>query len=121
MAEAGERLAETGWPNEVCGLFYLTADGDCLLRALHARATPDCFDADPADLVAAVYEITDCGGRVVGTMHAHPSGPARFSRRDRLLLAWGSWHTLIVKRQTGWKWVFGRRETIAQHLPPEST
>ena len=120
------RQTRAAYPLEGCGLLLGTrqADRAHVLVARHANnlaASPDRYELDPADIIAADSEARAKGRQVLGVWHSHPDRPAGPSAADRAegvdgwiyviaalpavgpaeLRAWyvqgEAWHTLTVE------------------------
>ncbi len=88
------RVAETGYPLEVCGLLIGTInDGDWNIQQfrpvanLNTERAADRFHLDPAAYQSIDRELRGTGSEIIGVYHSHPDCPAKPSPTD-LTSAW---------------------------------
>lgn len=75
--------AEAGLPDEVCGI--LGGVGDRVERIVpltNTAASPEFYEADPEEQLAAYTSLYDAGLESLGVYHSHPASPARPSVAD---------------------------------------
>jgi proteasome lid subunit RPN8/RPN11 len=87
LAAALRREAQRAAPRECCGLLEgARIAGGFRIQALHPARnlsdTPDRFEIDPRDHIAAVKRARAKGASIVGCYHSHPGGVARPSASD---------------------------------------
>lgn len=112
LAEIG-RQAETGYPEEICGLLLGRCDGRDrrVLRILpcgnlERERAGDRYELDPAGQLRAEVEARREGLEVVGVYHSHPDHPPVPSAidRERAVAIWEeleSWSYLILEVSAG--------------------
>lgn len=100
--DAMARLAEDGYPHEVCGLLVGTAGpgGPEVVRLAPAKnlrqeRAADRYLLDPDDFVAADAQARREGCEIIGIWHSHPDSPAWPSVTD-LEAAWQGYSYVIV-------------------------
>ena len=90
--------ARSELPNEACGIFGGTLDGE--LRtfhpALNADASPYRYSVDARDLLRIALEIDDAGDDVAAIYHSHTLSQATPSRTDMELATWPEAAYIIV-------------------------
>jgi len=79
--------AQSGLPNEACGLLAGRADGDVktvekVYFLSNPDASPEHFSIDPKEQLAAIKDMRANGFVPLGNFHSHPSTPARPSEED---------------------------------------
>ena len=79
--------AKKGLPNEACGLLGGYVEGDkrvvtdvYLLR--NVDESREHFSMDPAEQLAAIKDIRQKKGVLLGNFHSHPESPSRPSQED---------------------------------------
>ena len=79
--------AKKGLPNEACGLLGGYVEGDkrvvtdvYLLR--NVDESREHFSMDPAEQLAAIKDIRQKKGVLLGNFHSHPESPSRPSEED---------------------------------------
>ena len=84
--------AKKGLPNEACGLLGGYVEGDkrvvtdvYLLR--NVDESREHFSMDPAEQLAAIKDIRQKKGVLLGNFHSHPESPSRPSQEDILILS----------------------------------
>jgi proteasome lid subunit RPN8/RPN11 len=122
-SETGERLilnssaaatlrerADTGAPEEVCGVLAGQRGGDDRHETEPDRVTATVavdnvarpartrYELDPEATLAAIERIEGEGNDVVGFYHSHPEGPPTPSAVDREAATWTGYVYLIVGR-----------------------
>lgn len=102
LRERIERLALSGYPQEVCGLLVgRCADGEVRVHEIAAarnaepRRKADRYTLDPQDWLRADLRARARGEDIVGVWHSHPDAAAAPSAFDRAC-AWEGWSYLIV-------------------------
>jgi proteasome lid subunit RPN8/RPN11 len=98
--------AREGLPNESCGLFAGTIEGDTTtirevycLRNIDAR--PDHFSMAPEEQFAAIADMRKKDFVLLGNFHSHPATPARPSEEDMRLAFDDALSYIIVSLQDG--------------------
>jgi proteasome lid subunit RPN8/RPN11 len=79
--------AKAALPNEACGLFAGSIDGDtktvkevyCLTNT---DKSPEHFSMTPEEQFSAIADIRKKGLTLLGNFHSHPATPARPSAED---------------------------------------
>jgi [CysO sulfur-carrier protein]-S-L-cysteine hydrolase len=112
--------ARSELPNEACGIFGGTLDGE--LRTFHpatnSDASPYRYNVDSRDLLRITQAIEDIGDEVAAIYHSHTMSPARPSRTDMDRATWPEAAYLIVSLASdpadiqAWRLIEGR--------PPEA-
>lgn len=102
LRERIERLARSGYPEEVCGLLVgRWAGGEVRVHEIAAarnaerRRRADRYTLDPQDWLHADLRARSRGDDIVGVWHSHPDAAAEPSAIDRAG-AWEGWSYLIV-------------------------
>ena len=82
--------AKNGLPNEACGLLGGYVEGEkrvvtdvYLLR--NVDESREHFSMDPAEQLAAIKDIRQKKGVLLGNFHSHPESPSRPSEEDKRL------------------------------------
>jgi [CysO sulfur-carrier protein]-S-L-cysteine hydrolase len=90
--------ARSELPNEACGIFGGTLEGD--LHAFHparnADASPYRYSVDADDLLRITLAIDDAGDEVAAIYHSHTMSRATPSRTDMELAFWPEAAYVIV-------------------------
>jgi proteasome lid subunit RPN8/RPN11 len=111
--------ARSELPNEACGIFGGTLDGD--LRtfhpALNSDASPYRYNVDPQDLLRITLAIEESGGDVAAIYHSHTMSPASPSRTDMELATWPEAAYVIVSLKSDPPEI--RAWRLAESRPPE--
>ncbi len=96
------RLAEAGYPHEVCGLLvgHVDPEGPRAVRLvaannLNRERAADRYQLDPDDFVAVDRAARGDGLEIIGIWHTHPDSPAWPSVTD-LEAAWEGYSYLIA-------------------------
>jgi len=84
-----QQWAESGYPNEICGLLIgtINTQGWLISKVVqidnlnHARAS-DRFQLDPAGYQAVDKSLRGSGEEIIGVFHSHPDCPAKPSPTD---------------------------------------
>lgn len=102
LRERIERLAQSGYPEEVCGLLVgRRVDVEVRVHEVVAthnaerRRRVDRYTIDPEAWLHADLRARARGDDIVGVWHSHPDAPAAPSAIDRAG-AWAGWSYLIV-------------------------
>ncbi|GHT55999.1 Mov34/MPN/PAD-1 family protein [Spirochaetia bacterium] len=79
--------ARSGLPNESCGLFAGTVNGEektvtAVYCLKNTDESPEHFSMAPEDQFRAVSDIRKKGLTLLGNFHSHPATPARPSEED---------------------------------------
>lgn len=85
--EAMTAYARDGLPNECCGLLAGKQNGDdAFVEKVYylnnTDASPEHFSMDPAEQLAAIKDIRQKKGVLLGNFHSHPESPSRPSQED---------------------------------------
>ncbi|HET6173523.1 MAG TPA: M67 family metallopeptidase [Gaiellales bacterium] len=90
--------ARSELPNEACGIFGGTLDGELrtFYPARNADASPYRYSVDAQDLLRIALEIDESGDDVAAIYHSHTLSPASPSRTDMELATWPEAAYLIV-------------------------
>jgi proteasome lid subunit RPN8/RPN11 len=111
--------ARSELPNEACGIFGGTLDGE--LRtfhpALNSDASPYRYNVDPQDLLRITLAIDETGDDVAAIYHSHTMSPASPSRTDMELATWPEAAYLIVSLKHDPPEI--RAWRLAEGSPPE--
>jgi proteasome lid subunit RPN8/RPN11 len=101
------RVAETGYPLEVCGLLVGTIDNGGWniqqlrpVANLNTERAADRFQLDPAAYQSVDRELRSTNLEIVGVYHSHPDCPAKPSPTD-LVSAWEGFAYPIVSIYDG--------------------
>jgi len=85
-----EKIAEAGYPYEICGLLIGSLDANGWLvrdvrqvANLNEERAADRFMLDPAAYQQIDRELRGSGKEIIGVFHSHPDCPARPSPTDR--------------------------------------
>ena len=112
--------ARSELPNEACGVFGGTLEGE--LRTFHparnADASPYRYSVDSKDLLRIALEIDDAGDDVAAIYHSHTTSPPSPSRTDMELATWPEAAYLIVSLKSDPPEICAWR--LAEGRPPES-
>ena len=118
--------ARSELPNESCGIFGGTLEGELLTfyPARNADASPYRYSVDAADLLRIATAIDDAEHEVAAIYHSHTMSPASPSRTDMELALWPEAAYLIVSLASdppeirAWRLLEG---TPPEELPLEIT
>jgi proteasome lid subunit RPN8/RPN11 len=90
--------ARSELPNEACGIFGGTLEGDLrtFYPAQNADASPYRYSVDADDLLRIALAIDDAGDEVAAIYHSHTLSPASPSRTDMELAFWPEAAYVIV-------------------------
>ena len=90
--------ARSELPNEACGIFGGTLEGELhsFHPALNADASPYRYSVGSDDLLRITLAIDDDGDEVAAIYHSHTMSPARPSRTDMELAFWPEAAYVIV-------------------------
>ncbi|MDR3333309.1 MAG: M67 family metallopeptidase [Treponema sp.] len=96
--------AHAGLPNEACGLFAGTIEGDVkTVKAVYGLTntdqSPEHFSMSPEEQFAAIADIRKQGLVLLGNFHSHPDTPARASAEDIRLAFEPSLSYVIISLQ----------------------
>lgn len=85
--EAMTAYAREQLPNECCGLLAgKRSGGDAFVEKVYylnnTDASPEHFSMDPAEQLAAIKDIRQKKGVLLGNFHSHPESPSRPSQED---------------------------------------
>jgi [CysO sulfur-carrier protein]-S-L-cysteine hydrolase len=112
--------ARSELPNEACGVFGGTLEGE--LRSFHparnADASPYRYSLDSKDLLRIALEIDDAGDDVAAIYHSHTMSPPSPSRTDMELATWPEAAYLIVSLTSDPPEI--RAWRLAEGRPPEA-
>ena len=99
--------AESGYPEEICGLLVGEMDGESRhgrealpARNRNVKSAHHRYDLDPSDYLRIDRAARERGLEVLGIYHSHPDHPCRPSQSD-LDGAWPGFSYLIVSVQAG--------------------
>ena len=70
--------AKACYPREGCGFITHTR----FIPVANIAPVRTEFEMDPAELIAALRDLSDAGEELTGIYHSHPHGPARPSKTD---------------------------------------
>ena len=118
--------ARSELPNEACGIFGGTLEGELrtFYPALNADASPYRYSVDSKDLFRITQEIEDGGDEVAAIYHSHTMSPASPSRTDVELATWPEAAYVIVSLKSdppeirAWRLLEGKPP---EELPVEIT
>jgi len=89
-----KNIAESGYPDEICGLLVGTANAEGWQVAevrqvenINQERAADRFQLDPAGYQAIDSSLRGSGKEIIGVFHSHPDCPAKPSPTD-LTSAW---------------------------------
>jgi proteasome lid subunit RPN8/RPN11 len=120
LAEEMIAHARSELPNEACGIFGGTLEGE--LRTFHparnADASPYRYSVDSEDLLRIALAIDEGGDDVAAIYHSHTMSPASPSRTDMELATWPEAAYLIVSLKNDPPEI--RAWRLAEGSPPES-
>jgi proteasome lid subunit RPN8/RPN11 len=74
--------AKDVYPNEGCGLIVGWNTGNRFIRVTNIAASPDSYEMNPTELIAAFRNIRANGEKLLAIVHSHPHGPAEASKTD---------------------------------------
>jgi len=105
--EAMQMIAQTGYPDEICGLLVGKANAQGWhvkevrqVANLNEERAADRFQLDPAGYQAIDTELRGSGQEIIGVFHSHPDCPAKPSPTD-LGSAWEGFVYPIVSVVAG--------------------
>jgi proteasome lid subunit RPN8/RPN11 len=112
--------ARSELPNEACGIFGGTLEGE--LRTFHparnADASPYRYSVHADDLLRIALAIDESGDDVAAIYHSHTMSPASPSRTDMELATWPEAAYLIVSLKRDPPEI--RAWRLAEGSPPEA-
>jgi proteasome lid subunit RPN8/RPN11 len=137
------RHARATYPQECCGLVLADGDGGLRFVAIDnvagtaqgaqtsTRSRRDGYVMDPKQLLSALAEVEDSGGRLHAIVHSHPDVGAYFSTEDKQMALgggdeplWPGVQYLVVSVRDGvvdgaglYSWNAVRRDFDEQKMP----
>lgn len=137
------RHARARYPQECCGLVLADAQGTLRFVPIDnvagtrsaaetsARTPRDGYVMDPAQVLSALSEVEEAGGRLYAIVHSHPDVGAYFSAEDRRMALgggdeplWPGVQYLVVSVRGGvvddagvYTWNAARRDFDEQKIP----
>jgi proteasome lid subunit RPN8/RPN11 len=111
--------ARSELPNEACGIFGGTLEGELrtFYPARNADASPYRYSVDAQDLLRIALAIDESGDDVAAIYHSHTMSPASPSRTDTELATWPEAAYLIVSLKSDPPEI--RAWRLAEDRPPE--
>ena len=112
--------ARSELPNEACGIFGGSLDGELrtFFPAINADASPYRYSVDADDLLRIALAIDDdAGDDVAAIYHSHTMSPATPSRTDMELATWPEAAYIIVSLASDPPEI--RAWRLAEGKPPE--
>jgi [CysO sulfur-carrier protein]-S-L-cysteine hydrolase len=111
--------ARSELPDEACGIFGGTLDGE--LKTFHparnADASPYRYNVESQDLLRITLAIEDSGDEVAAIYHSHTMSPASPSRTDMDRASWPEAAYVIVSLKSDPPEI--RAWRLAEGRPPE--